>query len=133
MAALWRRTAPATSGSGPVLYVHTDGPARAEILTADDVRRSRARGRSGPIAHEPPLPVAGSVELELPVERLWDVFMDVPRWPEWNPCFRRASVDGGELRPGATLRFAFNPIRPPLPVQAARLGRDRGARAATTG
>jgi len=74
-------------------------------------------GRSGPIAHAPPLPVAGSVDLDLSVERLWDVFMDVPRWPDWNPCFRRTSVDGGELCPGATLRFTFNPIESHYPYR----------------
>src|SRR6185295_12194520 len=63
------------------------------------------------IAHAPPLPIAGTTELALPVERVWAVFADVERWPDWNPCFWRASVDGGELREGATLRFAFNPIR----------------------
>jgi hypothetical protein len=70
------------------------------------------RGRAGGIAHTAPLPIAGSVDLPLPVERLWDTFMDVPRWPEWNRCFWRASVRGGALRVGATLRFAFNPIEP---------------------
>ena len=44
------------------------------------------------------------------MERLWEIFLDVPRWPDWNPCFWRSSVKGGELRVGATLRFAFNPI-----------------------
>ena len=59
----------------------------------------------------PPLPIAGSTEVALPVERVWAIFADVERWPDWNLCFRRSSVDGGELREGATLRFAFNPIR----------------------
>jgi uncharacterized protein YndB with AHSA1/START domain len=59
----------------------------------------------------PPLPIAGTTEVALPVERVWAIFADVERWPDWNPCFRRAAVDGGELREGATLRFAFNPIR----------------------
>ena len=64
-----------------------------------------------PIEHAPPLPITGTTEIGLPVERMWEVFADVERWPEWNPCFWRARVDGGELREGATLRFAFNPIR----------------------
>ena len=68
-------------------------------------------GRRGPISHSPPLPIQGSVDLELPVDRLWSIFIDVPRWSEWNPCFWRSSVKGGDLRVGATLRFTFNPIR----------------------
>jgi hypothetical protein len=68
------------------------------------------RGRNGELAHGPPLPIAGSVELELPVERLWEIFLDVPGWARWNPCIWRARVRGGELREGATLVWAFNPI-----------------------
>jgi uncharacterized protein YndB with AHSA1/START domain len=63
------------------------------------------------IVPAPPLPINGTTEVALPVERVWAIFADVERWPDWNACFRRASVDGGELREGATLRFAFNPIR----------------------
>ena len=50
--------------------------------------------------------------MELPVERLWETFLDVRGWPRWNPCVWRARVRGGELREGATLIWAFNPIRP---------------------
>ncbi|HEU0023936.1 MAG TPA: SRPBCC family protein [Thermoleophilaceae bacterium] len=67
-------------------------------------------GRRGTIAHSMPLPVEGSAEVAMPVERLWSIFLDVRRWPEWNPCFWRSGVKGGEMRVGASLRFAFNPI-----------------------
>jgi hypothetical protein len=67
-----------------------------------------------PIEHVPPLPITDTTEIALPVERMWEVFADVRRWPDWNPCFWKASVDGGVLREGATLRFAFNPVRPGL-------------------
>jgi hypothetical protein len=68
------------------------------------------RGRGGEISHNAPLPITGSVELELPVERLWEIFLDVPGWARWNPCIWRARVRAGELREGATLIWAFNPI-----------------------
>jgi hypothetical protein len=58
------------------------------------------------------LPITGSVELAMPVRRLWDVFLDVPAWPRWNPCIWRSRVRSGELREGATLVWAFNPIKP---------------------
>ena len=48
----------------------------------------------------------------MPVERLWDTFLDVERWPLWNPCIWRARVRDGELREGATLVWTFNPIKP---------------------
>ncbi len=50
------------------------------------------------------------MELALPVERVWQAFLDVPRWPDWNPCIAWARVRGGELQRGATLIWAFNPI-----------------------
>lgn len=34
----------------------------------------------------------------------------MPGWPAWNPCMAAARVGGGELRLGATLYWAFNPI-----------------------
>lgn len=70
------------------------------------------RGSHGEILPVAPLPIQGSIELDLPVERLWDVFSDVRGWPRWNPCFWRARVLGGELRRGATLAWVFNPIEP---------------------
>ena len=38
-------------------------------------------------------------------------FADVPAWRDWNPCIAWARVSGGELKEGATLYFAFKPIR----------------------
>lgn len=61
---------------------------------------------------DPALPIEGSVELEIPVERMWETFLDVARWPEWNRCFWRSRVLGGELGLGSTLVWAFNPIEP---------------------
>jgi hypothetical protein len=52
------------------------------------------------------LPVEGSVDLALKVERLWEIFEQVERWPEWNPCIARARLDGGR-RVGAVLRWTF--------------------------
>jgi hypothetical protein len=69
------------------------------------------RGRTGEILHARPLPIEGSVELDLPVERRWAVFLDVSGWSSWNPSLWHARVSGGQLREGATLTWAFNPIR----------------------
>ena len=64
------------------------------------------------MASDPELPIEGTAEVGLPVERLWDAFADVPGWPGWNPCMAWARISGGELKQGATLYWAFNPIRP---------------------
>lgn len=61
---------------------------------------------------DPALPIEGYVALDMPVERLWAIFNDVPGWSRWNPCFWWARVAGGELKQGALLYWCFNPIRP---------------------
>ncbi|HYU60560.1 MAG TPA: SRPBCC family protein [Solirubrobacterales bacterium] len=61
---------------------------------------------------DPDLPIEGTTEVALPAERMWELFSDVRAWPDWNPCMWRARVSGGELREGATLYWAFNPIKP---------------------
>ncbi len=63
------------------------------------------------MVEDPQLPVEGTLEVALPVERLWEAFADVRGWPDWNPCMWWARVSGGELREGATLYWAFNPTR----------------------
>jgi hypothetical protein len=74
-------------------------------------------GRRGAIAPAAPLPIADAVELAMPVDRLWESFLDVARWPEWNRCIWRARVREGALREGATLIWAFNPIRRGYPYK----------------
>jgi hypothetical protein len=75
------------------------------------------KGERGDIVPAPPLPIEGSVDLAMPVERLWDAFMDVERWPSWNSCIWRARVKDGELRRGATLVWVFNAIKPWYPYK----------------
>jgi hypothetical protein len=74
-------------------------------------------GRGGQIAAGRDLPIEGSVDLALPIDQLWQVFVDVERWPTWNPCIWRARVRGGELKEGATLAWVFNAIRPWYPYK----------------
>jgi pimeloyl-ACP methyl ester carboxylesterase len=62
-------------------------------------------------ADDPELPIEGTTELDLPVDRLWAAFREAEGWPAWNPCFAWVWVPGGELREGAQLVWTFNPIR----------------------
>jgi uncharacterized membrane protein len=75
------------------------------------------KGKRGEIVAVAPLPIEGSVELDMPAEELWETFLDVPHWPRWNPCIWRSRVRGGELRKGATLAWVFNPIKPWYPYK----------------
>lgn len=85
--------------------------------SAEDFEGPLPQGRRGSIAPSPPLPIAGSVELAMSVERLWETFLDVPHWRDWNPCIWRSRVRGGVLREGATLVWVFNPIRRVYPYK----------------
>lgn len=60
---------------------------------------------------DPELPVEGMTEVSLPAERMWEIFTDVAGWRNWNPCMAWARVAGGELKEGATLYWAFRPIK----------------------
>lgn len=62
-------------------------------------------------ADDPALPVEGKIEVGLSVEAMWEAFADVRGWPDWNPCMAWARIAGGELKEGATLYWAFKPIR----------------------
>ena len=63
------------------------------------------------VTDDPELPIEGTTQVSLPVERIWDAFVDVHAWRNWNPCIAWARVGGGELKEGATLYWAFKPIR----------------------
>lgn len=74
-------------------------------------------------AGDPALPVEGSIEVGLPVERLWDAFADAESWPAWNPCFARVWVRGGGLHEGSRFVWLFNPIRRGYPYRLPALAR----------
>lgn len=54
-------------------------------------------------------PVDDSVELDIPVEELWECFSQAHLWPRWNRCF--FSVRTKELELGKQLVWTFEPIR----------------------
>ena len=54
-------------------------------------------------------PVAGTVEVDIPVEKLWECFRRANLWPRWNACFR--SARNRDLVRGEKLVWVFNPIR----------------------
>ena len=66
---------------------------------------------------DPDLPIVGWTDVELSLHDLWDTFVDVQRWPAWNPSIRWAHLSGRTLRVGARLTWLFGPIRPWLPYR----------------
>lgn len=40
--------------------------------------------------------------IDAPAAAVWRLLTDVAHWPAWGPSVRRASIDGGRMRGGAT-------------------------------
>lgn len=58
--------------------------------------------------------VQDSVTIEAPIERVWQVFTDVERWPEWTTSVTDLTrVAGDDLAVGARVRIK-QPRLPPL-------------------
>jgi uncharacterized membrane protein len=48
----------------------------------------------------------GSVEIDAPTALVWDVFVDVERWPEWTASMRRiVALDGPGIEVGKRFRI----------------------------
>jgi uncharacterized protein YndB with AHSA1/START domain len=46
-----------------------------------------------------------SIDIDAPVERVWDVLMDVERWPDWSPTMTTVErLEPGMFRPGNSAR-----------------------------
>jgi uncharacterized protein YndB with AHSA1/START domain len=47
-----------------------------------------------------------SIDIDAPIEQVWDVLVDVERWPEWSPTMTTVQrLEGGIFRPGSTARI----------------------------
>jgi glyoxylase-like metal-dependent hydrolase (beta-lactamase superfamily II) len=54
-------------------------------------------------------PIAGTVEVDIPIQTLWECFRRADLWPRWNACFR--SARNRDLVRGEKLVWVFNAIR----------------------
>ncbi|HEX4431707.1 MAG TPA: SRPBCC family protein [Frankiaceae bacterium] len=47
-----------------------------------------------------------SIDIAAPVERVWDVLMDVETWPDWSPTMTAVKrLEPGMFRPGSSARI----------------------------
>ncbi len=46
------------------------------------------------------------IDIDAPVERVWDVLIDVERWPDWSPTMTSVKrLETGLFRPGSSARI----------------------------
>ena len=60
-------------------------------------------------------PIQGTVEVDIPIDTLWECFRHANLWPRWNKCFFWAS--NKDLVLGDRLTWVFQPIKWYLPYK----------------
>ena len=62
------------------------------------------------INHEAPVQAAAEAEIPAPIDLVWRVQSEIPRWPEWNPDVGAAEILG-PLSPGTTFKWKAGGMR----------------------
>jgi uncharacterized protein YndB with AHSA1/START domain len=59
-----------------------------------------------------------AIDIDAPLERVWEVLVDVERWPDWSPSMTSVErLEPGMFRPGSTARIK----QPRLPLAVWRV------------
>jgi uncharacterized protein YndB with AHSA1/START domain len=56
-----------------------------------------------------PVKAEASIDIDAPLEKVWAVFSDVERWPQWNSDAPNAHLDG-PLAPGTRLTYGSHKL-----------------------
>ena len=81
---------------------------------------------------EAPAKASASAEVNAPAETVWSVLTDIPRWPDWNPDVKSASL-AGSLAEGAEFRWKAGPGSIVSRIERIKLYEEIGWTGRTTG
>src|SRR5919112_4157282 len=82
---------------------------------------------------EGPVEQSTRIDVEAPVEHVWEVLREVERWPEWAPTLTSVRrLDGGPLAVGSRVRVE-QPRIPPTEYQVTELEPGRSFTWVATG
>ncbi len=61
--------------------------------------------------------IEASIQINAPLQRVWDVFANIGNWDDWNPVCRECRFETGKsLVKGACISFELNPIVLPIRI-----------------
>lgn len=67
-----------------------------------------------------------TVDIDAPPERVWDVMIDVEKWPEWTPSMSSVKrLDTGDFRKGSRVRIK-QPKLAPTTMTVTELENEKG-------
>jgi hypothetical protein len=73
--------------------------------------------KKGRIDDRAPVQTSGHIDIDSPVEQVWELLVDLPRWPAINPAFSDVQLEGAA---NVDVRFSFKlnnfPIKATLAV-----------------
>jgi len=61
--------------------------------------------------------IEATIQINAPLQLVWDVFSDISNWGEWNPVCRECRLDeGNALVKGSYISFELTPIILPIRI-----------------
>ena len=61
--------------------------------------------------------IEASIQINAPLQRVWDVFSDIGNWDGWNPVCRECRFEAGnQLVKGACISFELRPLVLPMRI-----------------
>jgi len=61
--------------------------------------------------------IEATIQINAPLQKVWDVFSDISNWGDWNPVCRECRFETGDsLVKGACISFELSPVILPIRI-----------------